>query len=213
MAYTGILVRGNEDYSTLMSDPPILRELAITAGCLVLGAYGSGGATDIFKLNLAALSKIGVVDGNGNTPIQGFSTSDLPIVFNGTGYIKQAPAYMLVDSMHKFYYAAKGLKQADLNSLVLTDEVTETSLSVPALEFLISKPTALQLTDTTATVSYSNAMATGFRVYNETTGTFLGLGGVSGDAVTFDAQTAGDIVSVVLHDIDYNYSSKIKGTV
>lgn len=214
MAYTGILVRGLATFSDMVADPAILREIALAGRALTVGIYdGSGGVEQVY-LNLGLLSRIGAYDNSGGVAFPGFKTSELAINYDGDGYIKQGADHVLLAGLHKFYYASAGVKSASIDQLVLTNGSTEVSIDIGALEFSQSTADSMTLSASDATVYFTQANTQGFILYNETTGTFLGKGTASGDTVTFQSnQVAGDVISVVLHDANYNYSSKIKGTV
>ena len=101
MSYTGILLRG-DTLSVIHSDPPVVRELTWA------GEYLSGGSVSgtVYYLNTAVLAKLAAVDPATGAVTPGVKTSDLPITFDGAGFIQEAGAHMLVKGAHEWVYEA-----------------------------------------------------------------------------------------------------------
>jgi hypothetical protein len=205
MAYTGILLRGS-DFTTIYNDPPINREAAMAGDHLALGSYSG----IITYLNIGQLSKIGKLTDENGTYVPGFKTSDLPINFDGNGYIKNNNTNMLVAGTYQWDHEA-------LAALVTVDDTTfefaSTSIDVDKWTFAIQyEPVIDALNDTDITVSFTRGAKC--IVYNQTTKTDLGEVTSSGTTLTFAAsQNAGDEIIVYAVDANYNKSLNTKGVV
>jgi hypothetical protein len=205
MAYTGILVRA-DTFENIFADPAIEREIAMAGEYLTVGT-----PSGVTYLNLAALSRIGIVNDDG-TNIPGFKTSDIPINYDGTGFIKQETGWMLVKGVYKWYYEGlSGLKAASNTAATFTNGTDDATVNITALVTSQAKPAGITVSTTTAVVNFVGLRV---RVYNETTGKLLGFIETSGETLTFaEAQTTGDIITACICDEDFNYSLKIKGIV
>lgn len=213
MAYTGILLRG-DTFNNIYLDPPITREAVVAGQWAGIGADNGAGGTNIYWMNLAQLVKIGMLtDDQGNyTP--GFLTSDLPIVFDGAGFIKEESDHILIDSTYKWYYLGlKAIKAGDHTSVTFTDGgVNDTVIDLTKLAFAQYKPTISSASTLDITCTFASGDRV--RVYNETTGNHLGFITTSGATLSFSvAQSISDVLSAVAGDADYNYSAKAVHTI
>ncbi len=179
MAYTGILLRG-ANFNTIYNDAPISREIVMAGEHLGFNTFGGVN----YWLNIAALSFISSITDNQGNYSPGFKTSDLPITYDGVGYIKEESTHMLINSAYKFNYI-------NLDFM---------SSAVPIMSTLTVNDVVVTFTQGVKAV-----------VFNETTRTELGIVDTSGTTLTFGAaQTIGDIITAKCLDADYNHSTKHK---
>lgn len=213
MAYTGILLRG-DTFNNIYLDPPITRELALAGQWIGAGADNGAGGTNLYWLNLVQLAKLGELTDDQGSYTPGFKTSDLPVVFDGVGYIRDETDHMLVDGLYKWYYAGvKAIKSGDHTTVTFTDGATnDTVIDLSALAFSQYAPAISGATTVDITCTFTDGVRV--RVYNETTGEHLGFINSSGSTLTFgSAQTIGNVLTAVAADADYNYSAKAATTI
>lgn len=205
MAFTGILTRGEAVFNDLYIDPPIAREVAVAAEHLGVGSLSS----TVYWLNLQALSAVGkIIDDQGNV-FTGFKTSELPITYDGNGYVKNTASAMLVDGAYQFRYAP-------LDALeVLSDtsfKFGTMDIDVAVLDFISTTHSTIDtLSQTSITVTFTKGEFV--IVYNESLGTQLGTISTSGGSLSYASIAIGTVVSVYAVDDKYNHSAKTVGVV
>jgi len=219
MAYTGILLRGDTQ-PNIMADPPIHRELAITDKGLVLG-YDSGSGVVNFTLNYDILSKLATVADDGTIAFEGLKTSDVPILFDGSGDIKVTPDSIILKDVHILSNSLEFIKSVSSVSMVITDranpETTKTlifddiirvsAITAEMIDTLGQLNSAPVLANpTTTTVDITNVQGT-VEVVDENESS---LGTLTADGtLTFSTtQTSGARVYAYSYDVSKNRSKR-----
>jgi len=219
MAYTGILLRGGA-HPDIMNDPPIHREIAITDKGLVVG-YDNGDGVVNFTLDYSILAKIAPVAADGTVDFEGLSTSDLPIVFDGTGDIKVTDDGIILRDVHTLSSSLDFIKSVNSLNMVITDnadpETTKTLIfddiirvsaitaeMISTLEQLNGSPVLAN--PSTTTVDITNVQGTTI-VVDETEAS---LGTLTADGtLTFSTeQASGARVYAYNYDVSKNRSKR-----
>jgi len=220
MAYTGILLRG-DTHANIIADPPIHREAAITDKAVIVG-YDSGSGVVLFPLNYALLSKIGAVADDGTVALNGIKTSDLAIVFDGTGDLNITDSNFTIKDTHILSTSLEFIKSMTSTTMTITDlgdpETTQDIVFADIIRVsaitqgMIDNLTAISnvpvlATPSTTTVDITNVQGT-VEVVDENESS---LGTLTADGtLTFSTtQTSGARIYAYNYDVSKNKSKRV----